>query len=859
MKHLLLMATLLVNLLVTPLITPSIFLSPLLAAEIETQRVPVLAQVSHPHRYYWREMYMPQLTSGPSAVSYSPGGDELIYSMQGSLWRQAITADTAYQLTAGPGYDYQPDWSPDGRKVIFTRQQNNALSLMLLDLDSGKVSALTKGDAIHVEPRWSPDGKRIAFVSSQQGGYFGLYVGTVNADSLSAIQPLVVGHISQQDRYYYSETDHAINPSWSPDGKRIYYVSNDEVSWGSGDIWMIDVDDPQNRQKVLVEETTWSARPELAHDGKRLLYSSYAGRQWHQLWLTNTRGLSPLPLTFGEFDIKMARWSPDDRHIAYISNETGGLTLWQQTFVGGARKAITATQKVYKQPMTTLEIELVDDAGKALDGRVIVLASDQRHYAPAQSLIHADDYLDPATSPQENHYFYCAKKCELEIPRGQVSIRAMNGFSHTSDQAELNAKAQSQTVRLTLSRLELPPTFGNYISADLHVHMNYGGAYKQTLQGMGLQARGEDLDVIYNLLVNKEQRIPGISTFKTSADNIDGVTVYQAQEFHTSQWGHLSFLHLDDHFLTPDFASYRHTALASPYPSNGVMIDLAHQQNAIAGYVHPYDNAPDPDATGRLSHSLPLDVIQGRVDFLEVISFANHFEVAKVWYKLLNLGYRLPAGAGTDAMTNYASLRGPVGLNRAFLQADANDPASLKKAIKQGNSFVTNGPQVGLLAKTSSGTQYLGAGEIIKLPSEGGTLDVQLALRSYVPVSRLEVVQNGQVIHQVSLNEAALEADEKLQIPVKESGWILLRAINESPHPLVQDLYTYATTNPIWIELENKPAPVDQNDVEYFVRWLEKIREHVENSSDDFNATWENEFVLADLEQAMTKLKEKIK
>ena len=846
MKYLLALATLLFP------------LNPVLAAEIETQRVPVLAQVSHPHRYYWREMYTPQLTSGPSAVTYSPAGNELIYSMQGSLWRQVITSDTAYQLTTGPGYDYHPDWSPDGRKVIFSRQQNNALNLMLLDLDSGRETALTDGNMIHVEPRWSPDGTRIAFISTQQGGYFGLYVGTVSADSLSDVQPLVVGHISLKDRYYYSETDHAINPSWSPDGKRIFYVSNDEVSWGSGDLWSVDVDNPQNRQKVLTEETTWAARPELAHDGKRLLYSSYAGRQWHQLWLTTTGGLSPLPLTFGDFDIKMARWSPDDRHIAYISNETGGLTLWQQTFVGGARKAITAKQKIYKQPMTRLEITLRDDAGKALDGRVMVLASDQRHYAPEHSLMHADDYLNTAQSAQENHYFYCAKICVLNIPEGKVIIEAMSGFSHTSDRAELNANDQPQIAGLTLRRLDLPPEFGQFISADMHVHMNYGGAYKQTLQGLAQQASGEDLDVIYNLVVNKEQRIPDISGFKTSADKIAGVTIYQAQEFHTSQWGHLSFLHLDDHFLTPDFASYRHTAMASPYPSNSVMIDLAHQQNAIAGYVHPYDDAPDPDATDSLSHSLPLDVIQGRVDFMEVVSFANHFDVAKVWYRLLNLGYHLAAGAGTDAMTNYASLRGPVGLNRAFLQADADDPASLQAAIKRGNGFVTNGPQVGLLAKNTTDLNFVGAGETIKLPGAGGTLDVKLALRSYVPLSRLEVVQNGHIIHQVNLKKNAFEVDEQLQIPIRESGWILLRAINEKPHPLVQDLYTYATTNPVWIELEDNPASVDKQNVDYFVRWLEKIQDYVAQHSDDFNAEWEKAFILADTEQAITKLKEKL-
>ena len=45
---------------------------------------------------------------------------------------------------------------------------------------------------------------------------------------------------------------------------------------------------------------------------------------------------------------------------------------------------------------------------------------------------------------------------------------------------------------------------------------------------------------------------------------------------------------------------------------------------------------------------------------------------AKVWYQLLNCGFRLPAGAGTDAMANFASLRGPVGMNRVFVKSGAH-------------------------------------------------------------------------------------------------------------------------------------------------------------------------------------------
>src|SRR6266566_7739071 len=111
------------------------------------QREPVLKQVGVPHAYYWREMYVPQVTSGPSAVTWSPDGTELIYSMQGTLWRQRVGSDAAAQITAGPAYDYQPDWSPDGRTVVFSRYAHDAIELELLDVASGNVTPLTANGA----------------------------------------------------------------------------------------------------------------------------------------------------------------------------------------------------------------------------------------------------------------------------------------------------------------------------------------------------------------------------------------------------------------------------------------------------------------------------------------------------------------------------------------------------------------------------------------------------------------------------------------------------------------------------------------------------------------------------------------
>src|ERR1700747_106945 len=102
------------------------------------QRRPVLPQVDEPHAYYCREMYLPQLTSGPSSLSWGPDSKELIYSMAGSLWRQKLDSEAATQLTDGAGYDYQPDWSPDGKSVVYVSYQKDAIESGVLALTPGK-------------------------------------------------------------------------------------------------------------------------------------------------------------------------------------------------------------------------------------------------------------------------------------------------------------------------------------------------------------------------------------------------------------------------------------------------------------------------------------------------------------------------------------------------------------------------------------------------------------------------------------------------------------------------------------------------------------------------------------------------
>ena len=61
-----------------------------------------------------------------------------------------------------------------------------------------------------------------------------------------------------------------------------------------------------------------------------------------------------------------------------------------------------------------------------------------------------------------------------------------------------------------------------------------------------------------------------------------------------------------------------------------------------------------------------MDAALGKVDYIEALGFGDHRMTASVWYLLLNCGFRLPAGAGSDTMANYASLGGRVGLTRVY-------------------------------------------------------------------------------------------------------------------------------------------------------------------------------------------------
>ena len=814
-------------------------------------RRPVLPQIDEPHPYYYRELYLPQLTSGPSSLSWSPDSQELIYSMAGSLWRQKLDSKEAQQLTDGPGYDYQPDWSPDGKFVVYVSYQNDAMELWLLDLASGKSSQLTTGGAVNVEPRWAPNGKKLLWVSTQYNKHFHIFAGDVRNGTLENAVRLTGENKSSLPRYYYSAYDMEINPVWTRDGQEILFVSNRGHIHGTGGFWRMKAEPGAEAREIHYEETNWKARPEFSPDGSRIVYSSYLGSQWHNLWLMPANGGDAFPISYGNWDKTNARWSPDGQKIGYISNENGSARMEIFHPIESSYLELQPETKVYLKSRATLEVSIEAGNKNSTAARISIEDGEGKSYAPDGTWILADDGFDRAERRHELHYFQASSPFQVVLPEGDVTVRVSKGFRMRPVSERIHVRrGQLNKLEVKLNSIDgIPEAGGHWLSADLHVHMNYGGVYRNEPTHLMQQADAEGLEVVHELIVNKEQRFPDVEFLNSQPDEaalreLRGYWHFEpGQEFHTSYWGHRGILGLKS-LLLPAYAGYPNTAAASLYPMNADVYDAANRVGALVGAVHPFDAVPDPFANPpqRITDELPVDAALGKLDYMEIVGFSDHKATAEVWYKLLNLGFRLPAGAGTDATMNYAApIRGTAGQDRVYIwMPDWPSPSvSWMEQIKRGRTFATNGPLI----------EFMLGGEMVgselKFDAPQAAIPFTARLRSIVPVDHLELVCNGKVVQDLKLAGQRDSADLSGAIPLKQSGWCVLRAWSDLPHYPVMDNYAYATTSPIYVTVAGK-RPYSGLDAQYFLSWIDRTIE-VTSNYPDWNSPQEKEHVLQTL------------
>jgi TolB protein len=774
--------------------------------------------------YMHNYLLPPAASSTPWWPTWSSDGKWVAFAMDGSLWRMAVSggrADgAAEEILRDADYLSSPEWSPDGRFVAFTADDDGkSINIRVLHLATGVVTAVTTGAFVNIEPAWSPDGQRLAYVSTAPNGFFNIFVVEMTDGRPGTRVQVTVDHRFGGPRLYFSDEDLHLSPSWSPDGRELLLVSNRGIPLGSGGVWRVPVEpDVMNSgQATLIhkEETLYRTRPQWSPDGKRFLYASHLGGQFTNLFVLPTTGGEPYKLTFGEYDTFLPRWSPNGEWIVCVSNERGLPQLKFLKAWGGEAHLVTVTRKTWKAAMGRLDVRIVDERGRETEARVYHTAADGKPYTPAETY--------ERLSTLGRHLFHTRGKYSIEAPPGAFRIEVTKGFEYAVARQDVQVKAgQTTAVTVQLKRLVDLEARGWY-SGSNHVHMNYAGNLHNTPENMMRMAGAEDLDLSSLQIANKDNRVLDYQHYTPGQDqhpvSTRGRVMHVGQEYRPPFYGHISLFNLKSHLISPFVTGYEGTGVESLYPSNTDIFRYAKEQGGIGAYVHPYYGDADPLESGLgTAKTLPVDVALGAVSYHELWSQSAGNAPLEVWYKLLSSGFRVPVTGGEDSISNLhrvelvGSVRGYFHLGTAPLTWP-----NWMKAMLAGRGFVTNGP---LLEFTANGKVM--PGEEIALPAGGGPVSFQATITSLAPLTRVELVSNGKVVHGIDVKAGQQTLSFAHMVQVEKSGWYSLRAVGSASTFPVENTRPLAVTNPIYVITGTQPIR-DRAAAEYFVKWIDVL------------------------------------
>ena len=781
--------------------------------------VPLLAQFPVKGSFaggYMYSFYVPPTSSTPWRPAWSPDGAEIMFSMSGSLWKIRVGETTAYELTNNAGYDSAPAWSPDGRWIAYTSEDQQGVNLMLLNVATGESTPITSGDRLTLDPVWSPDGKTLAYTRNEPEGRYHVYARSFDNGSFGEPRRITEPNSFGRRRLYFGLNDDHIQPSFSPDGKEMILVSNRGITLGSGAIWRapFEADAMSKAKRILREETLYRTKPQWSPDGARILYSSHRGSQYDNLYLLPAEGGEPYQITRDDWDHFDPAWSPDGEWIVYVSNEHGLSDLRLLKTFGGLEKKIEIRRRAYRRPMGKLKVIVKDAAtGKPTESRIHMKAADGKTYAPSNA------YHRVSGRASRNEFFHAEGEFTVDVPVGDLVLEAVKGIEYWPSRGNFYVHPKGVTiVELTLRRMTDMNALGWWSGSD-HVHMNYGGNLHNTPEYMMFEARAEDLDHIGWKIANKDNRVFDTQYFQGPVHRLSNSEqlVSIGEEYRPAWYGHINFINLTQHLIAPFSLAYEDTAIVSLYPSNTDMFRLARKQGAIGGHVHPFGSDPSTKSEYRVAQTYPVDAALESFEYLEVLTSAGHYtHTSKVWHRSLNCGFKVTASAGEDSILNLTATA-ILGSSRVYAYlGDKLDFGRWLGALRNGNTFVTNGPLI----------QFEINGEMpggeIHLPAGGGSVEVVATLESIVPVEKFEIIFNGEVVESISLEKDNQKATFRKRLEVKKSGWYTLRAMGSGIQHPIDDKYPVAETSPVYVYVGDKPIR-SKDDAEYFIEWIDNI------------------------------------
>jgi len=282
----------------------------------------------------------------PSPPQWSVDGEELagLIKDESSNYVHIVSLKTGEtRRVSAPGRReerFDLAWSSDGRYFAYVDGDdlyNNLSQLWILRAADGEAFAVTDGTSSDWGPSWSADGRTVYFVSNR-GGSSDMWQLSVATDGSRENEPNAIT-VGIGIRHAFL----------SPDGKKLAYSKGRTIS----NVWRLPIlaDRPatwEDAQQITFDQSLIEM-VDVSPDGRQLLIDSdRAGNA--DLWTFPADGGEMRQLTTGAALDWGARWSPEADEIAFYSTRSGNRDLWSMSARGGAATRLTNYDGIDRYP-----------------------------------------------------------------------------------------------------------------------------------------------------------------------------------------------------------------------------------------------------------------------------------------------------------------------------------------------------------------------------------------------------------------------------------------------------------------------------------------------------------------------------